>query len=205
MQVFQRLTTEQKRQLKKGVIEVEGKAMNRTALGVVAAVFKLYPKITFQELKELLPDHINPSGPRNFKSLFRPFTDRPYGVVQPGSIREESERQGLDINASHFTEPNEIFETSDGVEVLVSKIWESKDTQTGENDLQKLIDHVEPYGIRVTSFSSNKAFKRGEYQLVVLNPSLLEEVTGSKKSLIKWILFILLSVVSVIIGYYLAN
>lgn len=205
MEVFQRLTTEQKKQLKKGVIEVEGKAMNRTALGVVAAVFKLYPKITFKELKELLPDHLNPSGPRNFKSIFKPFTDRPYGVVQSGSIREECARHGIDINASHFTEPNEIFKTSDGVEVLVSKNWETKDTETGENDLQTLINHIEPYGIRVTSFSSNKAFKRGEYQLVVLNPSLLEEVTGSKKSLIKWILFILLSVVSVIIGYYLAN
>ncbi len=206
MKVHERLTAEQKNQLIRGVIEVEGKAMNRTALGIVAAVFRLYPTITFKELKELLPDHLNPSAPKNFKSLFKPYTDRPYGVVQPGSIRAECLQQGLDLNATHFTEPNEVFRTADGVEVLVSRSWESKDTETGENDLQNLIQHIAPYGIRVTSFDSNKPFKRGEYHLEVINPNLLAILQKNRKqSLIRWLLFILLLILSSATGYFLAQ
>ena len=70
MQTLSKLTIEQKNELKKGVIEVTGKAMNRSALGVVDAIFTLYPNITFSELKEILPDTINPSAPKNYKSLF---------------------------------------------------------------------------------------------------------------------------------------
>jgi hypothetical protein len=44
--------------------------MNRTALGIVDAIITLYPKATFAELKEMLPDNINHSAPKNFKSLF---------------------------------------------------------------------------------------------------------------------------------------
>jgi hypothetical protein len=153
MHLFNKLTHEQRVELKKGVIEVEGKAMNRTALGVVAAVFKLYPNITFAELKELLPDTINPSAPKNYKSLFKPYTDKMYGVVQSGNIRKECQEQGVDINASHFIAEGETFLTSDGVEVLVSKTWESKDTETGEHDKVSLT----AYNKKVQGLGAQKA------------------------------------------------
>ena len=182
IKVIEHLSETQKKALKTGVIEVTGKAMNRTALGVVDAILTLYPSLTFAELKVLLPDHINPSAPKNYKSLFKPYTDRLYGVVQQGNIREECEAQELDIHASHFVDANETFKTSDGIEVLVSRSWESSDTATGENDLQKLIDHVAQYGVRVTKVEKKVAFNKGDYHLEIINPPLLNELQQPKKS-----------------------
>jgi len=203
MQLFEKLAQEQRLELKKGVIEVEGKAMNRTALGVVAAVFKLYPNITFAELKVMLPDTINPSAPKNYKSLFKPYTERLYGVVQPGSIRKECEEQGLDINASHFIAEGETFLTSDGIEVLVAKTWESKDTETGEHDLQNLINHVKQYGINVVSYESKKPFKKGDYHLEVINPRIVEALHQDKKSFPWWILILVIVIITALTIWYL--
>jgi len=143
MTTFEKLTDSQKLSLKKGVIEVSGRHMNRTALGIVDAMLQLYPRATFEELKHMLPDALNPSAPKNYRSLFKPYTDRPYGVIQPGSIRKECDDQELDINASHFTNETEIFRSADGIEILVSKTWESKDNKSGEHDLDNLVKHVE--------------------------------------------------------------
>jgi hypothetical protein len=76
MQTINKLSESQRAALKKGVIEVSGEAMNRTALGIVDALLQLYPGLTFEALKHMLPDSINPSAPRNYKSLFQPHTDR---------------------------------------------------------------------------------------------------------------------------------
>ena len=192
MKLLTKLNTAQKQELKKGVIEVYGKHMNRTALGTVDAILKLYPLITFDELKEMLPDTINPAAPKNYKSLFKPYTNRLYGVVQSGEIRKQSEAEGLDVSASHFVEPEEIFYTSDGIEVLVSKSWESNDTETGENDLQNLIDHVAQYGIRVTKVEKKMAFNKGSYDIKVINPSLLNDIQNSEKKMSYWWIFILI-------------
>jgi len=171
-----------KQEVQKGIILVVGKHMNRTALGIVDAILTLYPKLTFVELKEMLPDSINPSAPKNYKSLFAPYNpNRKYGVVQPGSIKNEAIENGLDINASHFTENEETFITSDGIEVLVSKSWETSDTLTGENDLQNLINHVKQYGIIVNAAEpTTEPFKTGSYQLYILNNQLLKEINNLK-------------------------
>lgn len=192
MKTIEKLTDAQRKELKKGVIEVTGKAMNRTALGVVDALFTMYPNLTFSELKEMLPDTINPSAPKNYKSLFKPYTDRLYGVVQPGSIRKECEEQGLDLNASHFTKEDEVFRTADGIEVLVSKTWESADTDTGENDLQNLIDHIAQYGVRITKVEKKVDFNKGEYNLDIINPALLRSIHNPPKKKISWWIIILL-------------
>lgn len=202
MKVLTQLTDSQKRDLKKGVIEVTGKAMNRTALGVVDAIFTLYPKITFEDLKKMLPDSINTSAPKNYKSIFKPYTERLYGVVQSGSIRQECEQAGLDIGASHFIEPNEIFRTSDGVEVLVSKSWESSDTETGENNLQNLIDHIAQYGILVTKVEKKEAFNKGSYDIKVINPTLLGIIQNPPKKKNYWLLLLLLFLVLAGILYF---
>lgn len=205
IKTLEKLTEVQRKELKKGVIEVTGKAMNRTALGVVDAIFTLYPNITFSELKEMLPDTINPSAPKNYKSLFKPYTDRLYGVVQPGSIRKECEEQGLDLNASHFIKEGETFRTTDGVEVLVSKTWESADTETGENDLQNLIDHVAQHGIRVTKVEKKEAFNKGEYHIEIINPTLLQTIQNPPKKKIPWWILILLLLLVAGILFFLTN
>lgn len=170
MKTYDKLTEAEQKRLQQGVIEVSGKAMNRTALGVVHALVRLYPKATFDELKKMLPDKINPSAPKNFKSLFRPYTDRDYGVIQPGSIREECAKQGIDAGGSHFIESDEVLRSADGIEILVSKSWESKDTLTGEHDLQNLTDHVAQYGIRVVQFDRNVPGEKGGFTLRTIEP-----------------------------------
>ncbi|WP_052647533.1 hypothetical protein [Siansivirga zeaxanthinifaciens] len=202
IKTLDKLSPSQIYELKKGVIEVTGKAMNRTALGVVDAIFTLYPSTTFEELKTMLPDSINPAAPKNYKSLFKPYTDRLYGVVQSGDIRRECEAAGLDVAASHFTEHNEIFRTSDGVEVLVSKSWESVDTVTGENDLQNLINHISQYGILVTKVEKKEAFNKGTYDIKVINPTLLGIIQNPPKKKNYWLLLLVLIIVLAGILYF---
>ena len=195
-----------KQEVQKGIILVVGKHMNRTALGIVDAILTVYPNLSFEELKEMLPDTINPSAPKNYKSLFAPYNpNRKYGVVQPGSIKKEAIENGLDINASHFTENEETFITSDGIEVLVSKSWETSDTLTGENDLQNLIDHVKQYGIIVNAAEpKTEPFKTGSYQLYILNDQLLIEINNFKKTNYLF-LGIALAIIISLIAVYLAT
>lgn len=204
MKLLDKLTSKERQELKSGVIEVYGKHMNRTALGVVDAIFKLYPSITFDELKQLLPDSINPSAPKNFKSLFKPYTEKPYGVIQSGAIRSEYEKEGLDLNASHFISAGETFQTIDGVEVLVSKAWESKDTETGEHDLQNLINHVAQYGIKVVSFEAkDQQFTKGGYFLKIIQPLLLKKLNTPKSNKFPWWMIVLLAFVIGAVFYFL--
>lgn len=202
IKVFTKLTESQKKELKSGVIEVSGKAMNRTALGVVDAIFTLYPKISFKELKEMLPDKINPSAPKNFKSIFKPFTNKNYGVFQPLSIKTEIEKNGYDINSTHFTKEEEIFTTSDGIKIIVSKLWESNDTETGENDLQNLINHVSNYGIRVVKVEKKENFNKGEYNLEIINKKLFDQLqTVRKKWSYLWLLILIIIIIISIIYF----
>ena len=215
VKVFQKITAAQKKELQKGIIEVEAKTMNATALGVVDAMLKLFPNVTFEELKELLPDEINPGfdkfgnpneNGKKYDSLFKPTGERLYGVIQPGSIREESEKRNLIISKSHFVGENQTFRTSDGVEVLVSYKWQSKDDITGESDIQRLIDHVAQYGIKVVSFESQKPFKKGEYSIEVINPDLLSQLQNFSAKKFPWLIILIL--VLVLIGglsYFLSK
>jgi outer membrane protein OmpA-like peptidoglycan-associated protein len=204
MRVLDSLSKIQRKSLVKGVIEVRGKAMNRTALGVVDAMFQLYPNATFEEMKQMLPDSINPSAPKNYKSIFKPYNpDRPYGVIQPSSIIGECEGTDIEIHKSHFTAPEERFKTADGVEVLVSRTWETNDTETGGSDLQRLIDHVQQYGVRVVQVEKKEAFNKGDYHLEVINPTLLSAlVSPPEKKGIEWWVWLILALF--LLGGFLA-
>ena len=204
MKVLDSLTEKEKNELKTGVIEVTGKAMNRTALGVVDALMQLYPKASFKELKEMLPDSINTAAPKNYKSLFKPYSERLYGVIQPGTIKTECQEQGLDVSASHFIKSEETFKTIDGVEVLVAKSWESADTSTGENDLQNLINHVSQFGVKVTKVEKKESFNKGEYNLEIINPVLFKQLTNpEEKKKYPWWILILIALLLAILAYFL--
>jgi outer membrane protein OmpA-like peptidoglycan-associated protein len=176
------LTPEEQKKFANGVIQVNGKAMNRTALGIIAAYFKLYPNTTFAELKEAFPDSLNPSGPRAPKSIFKPFTDRDFGVVHSlEDIKAEFAKAGLPYEGLFFTEKDEMFKTSDGVTVIVNKLWESNDTLTGENDLENLAKRAAMFGIVVNKFEARTPFARGTYSLDILEPELFAKITGTSK------------------------
>jgi hypothetical protein len=119
--------------------------------------------------------------------------------------KKEAIENGLDINASHFTEKEETFITSDGIEVLVSKSWESSDTLTGENDLQNLINHVKQYGIIVNDTEPiSEPFKKGSYKLYILNNELFNKINNFKKT-DYMLLGIAVTIIISLITFYLAT
>ncbi len=186
---YDKLSEAQKEEIKKGVIRVSAKAMNRTALGIVAAAIQMFPDCTLDDLKQILPDHLNPAAPRNYKSLFNPYSSRPYGVIQSGSIRQECINEGLDVSASHFTQPGESFTLKDGTEILVSRSWESRDTETGEHDLNNLIKHVSQYGIIVEEAGPGTVLGEHAFKIDVLRQDLLDSMRNPpKNNMLKWIL-----------------
>ncbi|MDD3858935.1 MAG: OmpA family protein [Bacteroidales bacterium] len=177
-----KFTAEEQKQFENGVIQVNGKAMNRTALGIIDAYFKLYPKTTFAELKEAFPDSLNPSGPRAPKTIFKPFTERDFGVVHSlDEIKTEFAKVGLPYEGLFFLEKTEMFKTVDGVTVIVNKLWESKDTSTGESDLENLAKQALKFGIVVNKFEARKPFGKGSYSLDILQPNLHEKISGETK------------------------
>lgn len=176
------LTPEEQKKYENGVIQVNGKAMNRTALGIIDAYFKLYPKATFAELKEAFPDSLNPSGPRAPKTIFKPFTERDFGVVHSfDEIKTEFAKAGLPYEGLFFLEKTEMFKTLDGVTVIVNKLWESKDTLTGESDLENLAKQALKFGIVVNKFEARKPFGKGSYSLDILQPDLYDKISGKTK------------------------
>lgn len=218
IKTFEKLSKDHIKELKKGVIEVTGKAMNRTALGVIDAIFTLYPHITFSELKNMLPDTINTSGPYAPQSIFKPYTSRNYGVIhsldEMKKLFEEAnliDKDGKEINYNRFFffQENEIFKTSDGVNVIVVDKWENSDIETKTSDLQNLINHVEQYGIRVTQVEKAIAFNKGKYNLDIINPTLFQAILNPvieppvpqepKKKHPWWILILLLILIAGIV------
>jgi outer membrane protein OmpA-like peptidoglycan-associated protein len=199
---------EQKKQFEEGVILVSGKAMNRTALGIVDAFLTLYPKATFADLKDAMPDSINPSGPVNVRHLFKPYTEQDMGVIHDlDKMKAEFKKAGIEENFSgvFFTEPDEIFTTADGVKVGVIKMWESEDKVSGENDLERLIKAVKQYGIVVNKFEPRQPFKKGKYSLEILKPeiaALIANPSKPKKKKPVW-LFLLPLILLPVLGLFL--
>ena len=50
--ILPNLSSKEQLKFEAGVIQVNGKAMNRTALAIFDAFFKLHPSVTFAQLKE---------------------------------------------------------------------------------------------------------------------------------------------------------
>jgi outer membrane protein OmpA-like peptidoglycan-associated protein len=175
-----KLTPEESEQFKNGVMQVNGKAMNRTALGIIDAFLQLYPKATFADLKAAFPDSLNPQAPRQApKSIFRPYSDRDFGVVHSlKEIQTEFEKNGLPYQGFFFLEENEKFTTADGVTVIVNKLWESNDDISGRSDLELLTEQAVKYGIVVNKFEPRTSFSKGSYSIDIIHPDLKDKLSG---------------------------
>jgi len=177
-----KLSAEEQSKFDNGVIQVNGKAMNRTALGIIDAFFQLHPGVTFAELKESFPDSLNPSAPKQApKSIFKPYTDRNFGVVQSlEEMKNEFAKANLSYDGLFFLEEKEMFKTSDGVTVIVNKLWETKDqySSTDESDLEILANQAKKFGIVVNKFETKKSFTRGTYSLDIIQKDLFNLISG---------------------------
>jgi hypothetical protein len=200
------LSAEEQKLFEQGIAQVNGQAMNRTALGIIAAFLKLYPKATFAELKEAFPDHLNPSGPKAPKTIFKPYSDRNFGVVHSEvEIKSEFDKAGLPYTGVFFLEDDEKFVTADSITVIVNRLWESKDTESGASDIQQLANQALKYGIVVNKFEPRTPFGRGSYSIDVLNPALFDKITKAthvsaakqeeKRAIPIWIWILLISAV----------
>ena len=111
------------------------------------------------------------------------------------------------MNASHFTANSEVFMSSDGIEVLVSKSWESADSETGTRDLTLLIEHVRKYGVVIANYQEKKPFGKGGYDLNIKNHELLKLIHSkskkSKKSIL--ILSMILLILLISLGLFLIS
>lgn len=174
------MTSEERQKFENGVMQVNGKAMNRTALGIIDAFLQLYPKATFADLKAAFPDSLNPKGPRQApKSIFRPYYERDFGVVHSlEEMQTEFTKIGLPYDGLFFLEENEKFKTADGVTVVVNKLWESNDEISGRSDLEMLSEQAIKYGIVVNKFEPKSPFSRGSYSIDILVPALLDKLSG---------------------------
>ena len=212
LQLLSELSDDERKRLRAGVVEVSGEAKNRVGLGIVAALIDLYPAATFQQLKEMLPDGLNPASTNRTTNLFNPYSDRLYGVVQPGSVREElaeanrrkKEETGKDDHYKmvHWTGSDKVFRTGDGVEVLVATGFEG-------DSLQRVIDHVAQYGVRVVEFAPYRGGgKKGFYKLKVLDPLLHARLRKGKPTPKRspwWIALGLLLLIALAILWFLGG
>jgi outer membrane protein OmpA-like peptidoglycan-associated protein len=177
--IMQKLSPEEQLKFEAGVIQVNGKAMNRTALGIIDAFLTLYPKTTFLQLKEAFPDSLNPSGPFAPKTIFKPTTERDFGVIHSfDEIKTEFAKAGLPYNGLFFLEESEMFKTSDGVTVVVNKLWESNKNSTGVSDLENLANQAKKFGIVVNKFEARVPFKHGSYSLDIIQNELFDLISG---------------------------
>ena len=177
-----KLSPEEQKQFENGVIQVSGKAANRTVLGIIDAFLHLYPDVTLEELKKAIPDELNPSGFPSPKTIFNPHTDKPMGFVHPITIKEEFIKADIGENFSKvfFTDEEDIFTLKSGDKVVVIKMIDTNagDRETGKSDLEVLANHVKQYGIVVNKFEERTPFKKGKYSLEKINNDLFDKITG---------------------------
>lgn len=146
-------------------IKVYGKAMNRTALGIVNAYIKLYPKTTYSQLKNAFPDDLYPEVEGGFFKTIKPL-----GVFQSKEIVDSLPDKGL--QQPFFMNDDEIITLSDGVKICVTKSW-------GKNALNRLAEKAKEYGIVIAESTEGVAFQKGEYWLEELEGYKTHFVTGN--------------------------
>jgi hypothetical protein len=206
------LTPEEQNQFNNGVVQVNAKAMNRTALGIIDAYLLLNPNTTFAELKQAFPDSLNPTAPKQApKSIFKPYTDKDFGVVHSLQvIQNEFAKAELPYDGLFFLEESEKFTTFDGVTVVVNRLWESRDAETNMSDVELLASQAIKYGIVVNKFPPKNDINRERYSIDILNSLLFDKISGkvqptshgSKKAVPFWLwISLLLLLIALIIWF----
>lgn len=171
-------------------IRVYGKAMNRTALGIVNAYLKLYPQTTVQDLKKAFPDELYPEVEGGFFKTIKPL-----GVFQTKEIVDSLPSQGL--QQPFFMNDDEIITLSDGKKICVTKSW-------GKNALNRLAEKAKEYGIVVAESTEGVAFQKGEYWLEELEGYKTHFVSANvKKSNYTYYYIGAAVIILVILGYFL--
>ncbi|MDR1227091.1 MAG: hypothetical protein LBK47_09385 [Prevotellaceae bacterium] len=163
-------------------VMVKGAARGRLALGIVTAYVKLFPELTYKELKVMFPDIIYPKAPSQFKTI------EPLGVFQQLHVVQLLPDRGLTI--AHFVKPEEIILLPDGQRICVTRTWNKAAFDT-------LAETAELYGIQVEQVNEgDAAFQHAGFSLQFfppfekLNVESLDEKM-KRKPYFKWLLPVL--------------
>ncbi|MCQ2228163.1 MAG: OmpA family protein [Bacteroidales bacterium] len=150
-----------------GKIRVHGKAMNRTALGIVNAYLKINPQTTAEDLAKAFP----PSLTSKFAKLEAKKETDPfykYGlfheiVTVEGKRVWAHNHEDISATTSIFEQEDETIHTADGKELAMESVW----TSESYNDM---LNWAKQYGIEVASFEKfDGGFTKGSFSLENIN------------------------------------
>lgn len=124
-------------------VRVRGKALNRTALGIMHAYMVMHPESTLAELREAFPNSLKQDA---YSEIFT--------VVERNSAPD----------TRYFTKEDELLQNGSNVHIAVSNIW-------SENSYQALVEKAKEYNIHVVYFErTNDGYStKGWYSLEYVN------------------------------------
>lgn len=173
-------------------VRVNGKAQNRTALGIVNAYLVINPNTTYDQLKSAFPNSINPDS--GSKEMFLTEAEVKHEIASGNSWVAEG--------TGFFMADDEWLQLKDGTRFVVVRVW-TKDS------LERLEKVAAQNGIEIASFEKGKQFKKGGFELEYLNgwtPAPVEKVvtkevvkTVEKKRMPWWVWLLLAVLVAVVI------
>lgn len=124
-------------------VRVRGKALNRTALGIMHAYMVMHPESTLAELREAFPNSLKQDA---YSEIFT--------VVERNSAPD----------TRYFTKDDELLQNGSNVHIAVSNIW-------SEDSYQNLVEKAKEYNIHVVYFErANDGYStKGWYSLEYVN------------------------------------
>lgn len=150
-----------------GKVRVHGKAMNRTALGIVNAYLTIYPQTTAEELAKAFPASVTAKFAKNEeKKNDDPFYK--YGlfheiVTVDGKRLWAHNNEEVKPTTFLFEQEDETIHTADGKELAMESVW------TGES-YNDMVNWAKQYGIEVASFEKfDGGFVKGRFTLEQIN------------------------------------
>lgn len=124
-------------------VRVRGKALNRTALGIMHAYMVMHPESTLAELREAFPNSLKQDA---YSEIFT--------VVERNSAPD----------TRYFTKEDELLQNGSNIHIAVSNIW-------SEESYQALVEKAKEYNIHVVYFErTNDGYAtKGWYALEYVN------------------------------------
>ena len=131
-------------------IRVYGKAMNRTAQGIINAYLVMYPHATLDDLRKAFPNSLNPGIPGKLKEMLR-------------TVEEAKELKKTVTAVGYLDATEDVMHLADGTDVVLVSMW----TKEG---FENLVSHASQYGIEVAKFEKTEGGRvKGSYRLEYLN------------------------------------